>query len=239
MYSSNKIKWLALLVFSITLSACNYSDSKSEVVVEPPSKPDPINYRYEITVTNLTNAQPVSPIVVAFHKDGKLWQIGEPASEALEVLAESGDNTMYLEEPMLTSVVSSNGLVMPGSSETLELIQVDLQPMFLSLVTMLVNTNDAFTGINALDISMMTVGEIYSFNTSSYDAGTENNNELMATIPGPAAGGEGFNAERDDVNVVAMHPGVVSKDDGLTNSVLSFSHRLDNPTLNVVITRVE
>ena len=85
----------------------------------------------------------------------------------------------------------------------------------------------------------MAVGEIYSFNTSSYDAGTENNSELSTTIPGPAAGGEGFNADRDDVNVVAMHPGVVSKDDGLTNSVLSFSHRFDNPTLSVVITRVE
>ncbi|PHQ61813.1 MAG: hypothetical protein COC08_03300, partial [Maribacter sp.] len=33
--------------------------------------------------------------------------------------------------------------------------------------------------------------------------------------------GEGFNATRDDVDRVHAHPGVISADDGLANSVLS------------------
>ncbi|XQW86513.1 spondin domain-containing protein [Thalassotalea piscium] len=237
MYSPNRKSWLAIITFVFTLTACNDSDPKKTVVVEP--EPTPVNYRFDISVTNLTNAQPMSPIAIVLHNEGNVWEIGAPASEALEHLAESGDNAMLLAETQFTSVVSGAGVLMPGNTETITLEQVDNEPMLLSLVTMLVNTNDAFTGLNGIDVSSMEVGEIYSFKTSSYDAGTENNNELMANIPGPAAGGEGFNTERDDVNFVAMHPGIVSKDDGLTNSALSFSHRFDNPTLNIVITRVE
>ena len=104
---------------------------------------------------------------------------------------------------------------------------------------MLVNTNDAFTGVTAKDISNLAVNESISLLTSSYDSGTEKNSELMATIPGPAAGGEGYNEMRDDVDYVAMHPGVVTKDDGLAQSVLTQDHRFDNPTLSITITRVE
>lgn len=234
----NKKSWLAIAVCAFALSACNDSDNKSDPVVVEPT-PEPVNYSFEVTVKNLTNAQPMSPVAIAMYDEGNVWQIGESASEALEVLAESGDNTDLLADTRFSTTASGEGVLMPGNSETITVTQVDAMPMLLSVVTMLVNTNDAFTGANAVDISTMEVGEIYSFNVGSYDAGTENNNELMADIPGPAAGGEGYNAERDDVNVVTMHPGVVTKDDGLSNSVLSFAHRWDNPTLNITITRME
>ena len=227
-----------MAVCTFALSACHDSDSNSRAVVDV-VEPEPINYTYEVTITNLTNAQPMSPIAVVMHDEGNVWEIGEPASEALEVLAESGDNSNLLAEAAFTTTVSGADVVMPGNAETITLTQVDAEPMLLSVVTMLVNTNDAFTGINAIDISAMEVGEIYSFKVGSYDSGTENNNELMADIPGPVAGGEGFNAERDDVDFVAMHPGVVSQDDGLPNSVLSFAHRWDNPTLDITVTRME
>jgi hypothetical protein len=73
----------------------------------------------------------------------------------------------------------------------------------------------------------------------AYDAGTEANTEAKGSMPGPADGGEGFNAARDDVNFVHIHPGVISQYDGLADSVLMPSHRFDNPVLAVTITRTE
>jgi len=73
----------------------------------------------------------------------------------------------------------------------------------------------------------------------AYDAGTEANSETAATIPGPAAGGEGYNSTRDDRDTVGGHPGVISADDGLTGSALDASHRFDNPVARITITRLE
>ncbi len=58
--------------------------------------------------------------------------------------------------------------------------------------TRLVNTNDAFTGVNAGRIGDLEVGES-KYSSQPWDAGTEGNIETAATIPGPAGGGEGFN----------------------------------------------
>ena len=72
-----------------------------------------------------------------------------------------------------------------------------------------------------------------------WDSGTELNDELAATIPGPAGGGEGFNTTRDDNDVVSFHSGVISQDDGLTTSALSANHRFLNPGARITITRTE
>lgn len=195
--------------------------------------------QYRVEVTNLTNGQPVSPLALAFHEEGHLWMVGEEASGSLEQLAESGDNSALLMESAVTSGHSGSGVIMPGMSET-TLVSVDYKKAkYLSIVTMLVNTNDAFTGIDALDVSNLMVDESISVQTSSYDAGTEANSETVTTIPGPAAGGEGYNSERDDVNFVSMHSGVVSQDDGLMQSVLTEAHRFNNPTLSISITRIK
>jgi hypothetical protein len=70
-----------------------------------------------------------------------------------------------------------------------------------------------------------------------YDAGTEANDEEAANVPDPAAGGEGFNASRNDVDWVRIHPGVISSEDGLTGSALIGSHRFDNPVIKLTLTR--
>jgi hypothetical protein len=167
------------------------------------------------------------------------------ASVALENLAESGDNSAVLAESIVLSGQGGAGLILPGMSEMVDISYTvsdeNNAPTMLSLATMLVNTNDAFTGINALAVNNLAVGESISLTTSSYDSGTEKNSELMATIPGPAGGGtgEGFNAERNDIDKVAMHSGIVSADDGLMVSALTQAHRFDNPTLAVMVTRTE
>lgn len=224
----------------LLLAGCNDDNSTTMIEETPePPPPMPVTYSYQLVVRNLTYAQPMSPLAVVLHDEGALWTIGEPASIALETLAESGDNTSLLAQEIVLVGQSGAGLLMPGMSETIDISIEDNEPDHISLATMLVNTNDAFTGINAMQLSNLAVGESISVTTSSYDAGTEKNTEWLTTIPGPASGGqgEGFNEMRDDTDKVAMHAGVVSVDDGLTTSVLTQAHKFDNPTLKITISR--
>jgi spondin N len=233
-----KLPLFFALSILVTLTACN-SDSTDDMVAAPLIPPAPVVYNYEVNVVNLTQAQPMSPVAVVLHNEDNIWRIGSSASLALEKLAESGDNSEVLSASMALAAQGGAGILLPGAAETIMLSITDTQPMMLSLATMLVNTNDAFTGVNAMSLGDMAMGDSISFTTNTYDAGTEKNSELMATIPGPAAGGEGFNAMRDDFDKVTMHAGIVSKDDGLTQSVLAEINRFDNPTLLVTITRTQ
>ena len=138
--------------------------------------------------------------------------------------------------------LSGNGVVAPGSSDNVSFTinDEDIADLTLSVATMLVNTNDAFTGTNRLDISVMAVGETRQFNLIGYDAGTEADTEEASSIPGPAAGGEGFNPARDDdADRVSMHAGVITLNDGLMTSVLTEQHRFDNPVARLSVTRTD
>ncbi|WP_258406329.1 spondin domain-containing protein [Shewanella halotolerans] len=224
------------LSVGLLLSACSDNDHDTNMP-EPPTAP--VERSFTLTVTNLTANQPMSPLALLATSNGyHAWQNGEPASLALEQLAEGGDQSGYSAEmDGIDMVVSGAGILPPGASESLTLTQTEAATASLSLLTMLVNTNDAFSGLDAIDISLMAVDQSQSFYTPAYDAGTEANSEIKGSIPGPADGGEGFNAGRDDVNRVHLHPGVISQDDGLSDSVLKASHRFDNPVLKVTIQR--
>jgi hypothetical protein len=206
------------------------------------SAPEPIALEYGIRVSNLTVEQPMSPVAIFVHDSGQepVFSIGSAASPALEVLAEGGDNSALLDD--YDSIASTGGEspVGPGATDTItiEVAAEESAGLAFTLVTMLVNTNDAFTAVNAVDVASMEAGQSLSFRTLSYDSGTEANSESAGTIPGPADGGEGFNEARDDVNdQVTMHGGVVTSADGLVSSVLSQQHRWDNPVLSVTISR--
>ena len=230
-------KSLIILALSAGLAACGDSDN-NEVEVTDPVMPV-MSYEFTVQVTNLTNAQPLSPIAAIAHSEGMLWQIGEPASAALELMAEGGDNSELLATDFAMASSSAESPLPPGEQVTLMLSTEQLDSLKISLATMLVNTNDAFTGLNAIDVSSLAVNESLSRTSFAYDAGTEANSEAQGTIPGPADSGEGYNEMRDDINRVAMHPGVVSQDDGLTNSVLTNQHKFDNPVARITITRTQ
>ncbi|MEL7387249.1 MAG: spondin domain-containing protein [Pseudomonadota bacterium] len=230
-------KSLIILALSASLAACGDSDN-NEVEVTDPVMPV-MSYEFTVQVTNLTNAQPLSPIAAIAHSEGMLWQIGEPASAALELMAEGGGNSELLATDFAMASSSAESPLPPGEQVTLMLSTEQLDSLKISLATMLVNTNDAFTGLNAIDVSSLAVNESLSRTSFAYDAGTEANSEAQGTIPGPADSGEGYNEMRDDINRVAMHPGVVSQDDGLTNSVLTSQHKFDNPVARITITRTQ
>lgn len=229
-----------ILALATTLTACGGSDNnESDQIVEPTPIPTADSFEFSVTISNLTAGQPFSPVAVIAHLEGTLWQIGSPSSVALEVMAEGGDNSQLLTFENGIANASSEGPVGPGANTTITITTDTLEVLKLSLATMMVNTNDGFTGLSAVDVSALAVGESIMRTTVAYDAGTEANTEAAGTLPGPVDGGEGFNEARDDVDFVARHPGVVTNEDGLSSSVLSPEHKFDNPLAKVVITRTQ
>jgi hypothetical protein len=239
---TTKVRLLAAGAVAIVAAAC---DNDSSPPTTPPTPPQ-TRATFEITVTNLTNAQPLSPVAVIAHQAGySVFDIGSPATAGLETLAEGGDNSALIAEASGSSAViataSGAAPIGPAGSETIffAILERDLPGLTVSTSTMLVNTNDAITGVNGISIGNLAVGESVSLRSIAYDAGTEANTEAAADIPGPAGGGEGFNAARDDrADRVAMHSGVVSQDDGKPTSDLTGQHRFDNPIAAIRIARI-
>jgi hypothetical protein len=201
---------------------------------------------FEVTVTNLTNGQPLSPVAVIAHQSGySIFTVGTAATTGLETQAEGGDNSALIAEADADALVmasaSGAAAIGPAGSETItiEVLESDLPGLTVSVSSMLVNTNDAITALNAAPVADMMAGDRISWHTIVYDSGTEANTEAAAHIPGPAGGGEGFNAARDDLaDRVSMHAGIVSQDDGFDASDLTGQHRFDNPVAQVSIERI-
>lgn len=236
----NTLKKLCLPALLVTLYGCGGDDNNNPpVIITPPPPPAAMTYSFSVSVTNLTHGQPLSPIGVALHQQGAFWQIGTAASVALEQMAEAGDNSALLAQDNVIASVSDSAPLMPGNQIELMVDTQALENLKLSLVSMMVNTNDGFSGLNAIDVSQLALGETLNLQAMAYDAGTEANSEMAGTIPGPADGGEGFNSVRDDNQMVTFHPGVVGQDDGLTDSVLNSDHRFDNPLMAITITRMQ
>ncbi len=195
---------------------------------------------YEITLTNLSANQPLAPAALILHDmDYRGWMAGMPASAGLELLAESGSPADFLAEADSPYASMGGGaILMPGEQVTYSL-STNWQPyLALTVASMPVNTNDAFAGVTGWAIGGLLPGDSVSTHLHVYDAGTEANTETAETIPGPAAGGEGYNAARDDlVDAVALHRGVVSADDGYAESALDQSHRFDQGMLAVTVLR--
>jgi hypothetical protein len=197
---------------------------------------------YEVTLTNLTTNQPLSPPVVILHDDGyAAFTEGEPATVGLEALAEGGVTSELIREIQIYSGsidYALGSVIQPGSSIRLT-IGTDIKAPKLTVASMLENTNDAFTGIGAYDLGSMVSAQSIVVNGPVWDSGTEINDELASTIPGPASGGQGFNRERLEIpDKVTFHQGVLTKAQGLSQSVLNESHRFDQPTIRINITKI-
>ncbi|MCZ6681195.1 MAG: spondin domain-containing protein, partial [Candidatus Poribacteria bacterium] len=165
---------------------------------------------FEVTLTNLTDSQVFSPPIMVTHGQGfQIGELGTPASEELRILAETGDNqplAELAEESVYTlDLVALDTPLPPGESVT-EVIGAGLDYLYLSLATMLVQTND---GIVAVDTLPLFDEDGYPHEIEvelfAYDAGTEENNELATHIPGPPFMGT-ERAETD--GVIEPHPGI-------------------------------
>jgi hypothetical protein len=167
---------------------------------------------YRVTIENTaTGFQPLSPAGVVVHsRFADVWSLGAPASAALAAVAEDANVGVFVDTYSRVQGVGSSfqggaGAVPPGGSTTFEF---DASPgQRLSLVSMLVNTNDGFTGLDGVRLGGGT--EVYE--VDAYDAGTEANDEFAAHIPGPCCGNPFV--RHPEGGVVAHHPGIAGVGD--------------------------
>lgn len=180
------MKKLILVSALLAIAACSDNDDNDDPAPPPATPPtvDPApapNASYEISAVNLTAGQPFSPLAVLIHDDSQTaFEIGTAASAGLEQLAEGGDNSQFLTDMDSVTEISGTAPVGPGGSDTLslELDRSDSTGLRLTAMTMLVNTNDAITGVNGASIGELAVGDSITFDTISYDAGSEANTEI-------------------------------------------------------------
>lgn len=161
---------------------------------------------FQIELKNISNAVLTPPIVALCPKKMRLVQVGEPASNEIEELAEGGNTDPLASKFELSGCnhIQLTTAVGPGQTTSVELQGRPRDRLYI--VAMLLPTNDAFIAGNGRHIrSLIHNGES---RLRAYDAGTEFNDELCANIPGPQCGGEGFNEDREQNNFVKPHPGL-------------------------------
>jgi hypothetical protein len=164
---------------------------------------------YEVTITNITTSkQGLSPLVIATHPPSvHAWQVGQLASKGLELVAEEGMPDMLASElkGASTEVAVTHAHLLPGDSITVRVSAK--QGDVLSAATMLIQTNDGFTG---LDGAPLTDGDK---DTVAYDGGTEDNTELAADVPGPPFGGKNHGPDSSPHQPISMHQGITGRAD--------------------------
>ena len=207
-----------------------------------------------VKVTNLTNGIYFTPLLVSAH-DGAthLFQPGQAASLGLQKMAEGGNIADLLASlggaDADTIDNPASGLLAPGGSTTAMLDTSGTGNTHLSIVAMLLPTNDGFVGLDGLELP--TEQGTYVYYIHAYDAGTEANDEII--VPGAGAPGQaGIPADpgstagsgatgvavADDNTTIHIHRGVIgdSNPTGGASDLDPSVHRWLNPIARVVIT---
>lgn len=191
---------------------------------------------YEVTVTNITKGEIFTPILLAStHRGFKLFKQGAAASIDLEIIAESGNNV-----PLADSLISGGHALdtasaqaglLPGASLTLK-VKMNEKYSYITVASMLVPSNDAFFAVNG--IHGPREGHSITLQSPAYDAGTEQNDELCANIPGPGfiCKGEGYNAASGE-GYIYTHPGIQGNGD-----LVKAKHDFRNPVALITIKRI-
>jgi len=182
---------------------------------------------FEVTIVNMSHAQPLSPGVIVTH-DGtaRLFENGTMASEGIRLIAENGDPTTAigaLEGAGGVSDVIGTGAPVHrrgGPGDNSLSVQVSAEPgaEYLSMALMLICTNDGFVGLDSVPLPGGPETAVYF--AAPYDAGTEYNDELSSSIVDPcgaigpvAIPGDGLNDRTPTTDNVEPHPGIAGVGD--------------------------
>jgi hypothetical protein len=175
-----------------------------------------------------------TPILAVTHSPRiSLFQLGAEPSQELADLAEGGDTSGF--EALLEGSnqafdvqVTMDGLIGPGESRTVTVTGSGQRFVRLSLAGMLLPTNDTFVAVDSLRLPRYGT----TVTAMAYDAGSEDNDELCASIPGPQCGGEPF-SEGLGEGYVHVSSGISGEAD-----LPSMEYDWHNPVARVSVRRV-
>ena len=207
---------------------------------------------YKVTITNLTAGQPLTPPILVTHtRRTGIFTVGEAASEGIRQIAENGNGAVLLqalgEDTQVHEVVTGATPLVPannpgntgfGSSETFT-ITAQGRARFLSFASMLICTNDGFTGLDSIRLPHNKI-TVY---TAGYDARTEANTEDFADIVPPCQGLIGVSS--DDAGTGMSDPllaegGIVIPHAGIHGGVdlVPQVHDWSDPVAKIEIQRI-
>lgn len=206
-----------------------------------------------IEIENLSRGTYFTPLLVAAHPEStSLFELGTSATPELQAAAEGGEIAGLVGQLDSVGAIQDNnpatGLLAPGQSTTATLNTDGTSNTQLSIVAMLLPTNDGFVALNSEEIP--TAPGVYSYYAKAYDAGTEANNELRGSgtpgtpgfpVPPPldseiGNGGSGVNASAE--GFVHIHRGIIGDTDnnGGASDANSTRHRWLNPIAKITVT---
>jgi len=210
---------LLLALAAVTLAATTLATAAGAV---------PAATTYEITVTNLTTGQWLTPPAAATHGSKfDLWSVGNSATVATKEIAENGnlDSAVgaFEASPFVFAwkvAPSPTGPppLAPGASVTFEITAP--HGAVFSFASMLICTNDGFTGVDSMRLPSGHQSQVHEL--VAYDAGTEINTEAWADLVPPCAQLTGFgdqggtavsNPALFENGVIVHHPGIVGVGD--------------------------
>jgi hypothetical protein len=184
---------------------------------------------WHVKITNLTTGQPMSAPLWTIHDSKQhIWQVGQQATNGATLIAEDAFsaplNALLQTQPhVLVSAIALPPItdpvtpppIPPGAVREFD---IGTKGKFdrVSMIWMLVRSNDAFTGLDSLKIGAdngkkgkkSNKNKLKNRNllVNAYDAGTEKNNEQAAFIPGPPFGH--MFVRDQDAQLIAPHPGL-------------------------------
>lgn len=195
---------------------------------------------YEVTITNLTTGQPVTPAVFAAHSGRHdLFRQGATASNGIQQLAENGGVPILAAEVAANASIAASTVIgaaplAPGTSASASLDVIGRANRF-SLASMLVCTNDGFGGIDGNRLPSR-IGSERTYYAKAFDAGTEQNTESFVDLVPPCSGIPGVGSGMSDPalaegGTIHRHAGIMGDDD------LTEAHAWSGSVLKVSIER--
>lgn len=151
---------------------------------------------YRVTFLNLTGGQPYSPpVAVTHHKDLRVFEVGKFASDEVAAIAVDGDQIPLFnrlrgargvaEVIDIGRPITPRGIVRGAFTDSVTFDIMARPGDKLSFVTMLICSNDGFTGLDAVDLPNRGAA---AYLLNAYDAGRENNTEQSQDIVDPCSG---------------------------------------------------
>lgn len=150
----------------------------AQIIITP--LPEAVTYR--ITVTGLSEGQPLTPPLIAIHNsNASVFDVGDTATAGFELLAEEGMTGDLQNELIQTEgvwIVHIGGDAPGFEHQT----TITAEPgQLLSIASMFARTNDNFIGVSNYVLPERGFNDV--IDSQAYDAGTEMNTGLVEHIP--------------------------------------------------------